>query len=407
MRLKNLFGMAAMAALVLSGCSSDEVVENFSPENAIEFGTYVGRDAQSRAYVKEVEELAEEGFGVFAYYTHTTPFAQYTDTPNFMKNQLVQGVKTTTGEGEEAETVYSTENWTYTPLKYWPNNKEHMVTFLAYAPYDPNMTIKEGTNSTIEYNIPTTVTEQKDILFVDQNSATEEKYPSTIDVKKQDIESTVHFHFMHALSRIGFDAEVMVDEVNEDKTGESNDGETQKQVELDPATTITINSVKLVGNFYADGDLELKDGTWSDCSLPNKATELTLSSNDSFVNNANIFKSTDDQNNRKLNNDNNYIMIIPQDFTDVSKNGSLKIIVDYDVVTKDSAFDTAAEKGDGEVKVNNVIESDAFTVNFVQGQAYKFTLHLGMTSVKLSATVQGWGNEEDIAVNVPINTTSK
>ena len=76
----------------------------------------------------------------------------------------------------------------------------------------------------------------------------------------------------------------------------------------------------------------------------------------------------------------------------------------YDVVTIDSAFDTSANSGDGKVKVKNIIESNPFTINFEQGKAYKFTLHLGMTSVKLTASVQDWGEETDIAVNVPINT---
>jgi len=45
---KNLFGWLAMATMLVgTGCSSDEVVNDYSPENAIQFGTYVGRDAQS------------------------------------------------------------------------------------------------------------------------------------------------------------------------------------------------------------------------------------------------------------------------------------------------------------------------------------------------------------------------
>ena len=399
MKTRIFLGWVAMATMVLStGCSNDEVVNDYSPENAIQFGTYVGRDAQSRAHSIEVNELAEEGFGVFAYYTEKIPFANFTTAPNFMKNQLVHGVKTGTGQN----TAYSPTEWTYTPLKYWPNNKDHMVTFLAYAPYEANKTIKGGTNSTITYTIPTDVAEQKDILYVDQNSSTQDNYPPTIDMKKQNVENTVHFHFLHALSRIGFDAEVMVDAVNSDKTGEENDGNEQDKVNLDAATTITINSVKLVGKFYSGGDLVLTNGGWSDVTLPGGAVTIELN-NANFAVNANVFASTDKQNNRKLNNDESYIMIIPQDFTDVEKNGSLKVIVDYDVVTKDPAFDTTPDAGDGKVAVNNVIESDAFIINFVQGKAYKFTLHLGMTSVKLTASVQDWGSETDIAVNVPIN----
>ena len=318
---KNLFGWLAMAAMLVgTGCSTDEVVNDYSPENAIQFGTYVGRDAESRAHSIEVGELAEEGFGVFAYYTETTPFANYTAAPNFMKNQLVHGVKT----GTEPNVTYSTNTWTYTPLKYWPNNKDHMVTFLAYAPYEAGKTIKDGTNSTITYTIPTDVADQKDILYVDQNSTTNEKYPSTMDMKKQDVESTVHFHFLHALSRIGFDAEVIVDKINSDGTGQENDGNKQDKVNLDPATTITINSVKLVGKFYSGGDLALTNGEWSSVTLPNEAVDIELKEEkqakvNHFVEGENVFASTESKNNRKLYNNESYIRMIPQDFTDVEK----------------------------------------------------------------------------------------
>ena len=43
MKKSYLFGMFALAAMTMVGCSNDEVVENFSQDNAIEFGTYVGR----------------------------------------------------------------------------------------------------------------------------------------------------------------------------------------------------------------------------------------------------------------------------------------------------------------------------------------------------------------------------
>jgi len=48
MKTRRFLGWVAMATMVLStGCSNDEVVNDYSPENAIQFGTYVGRDAQS------------------------------------------------------------------------------------------------------------------------------------------------------------------------------------------------------------------------------------------------------------------------------------------------------------------------------------------------------------------------
>lgn len=40
--------------------------------------------------------------------------------PNFMYNQVVS---------------YDTDHWSYSPIKYWPNNGENTLTFWAYAPH--------------------------------------------------------------------------------------------------------------------------------------------------------------------------------------------------------------------------------------------------------------------------------
>ena len=70
MKTKNFYGWLAMAVMLVgTGCSTDEVVNDFSPKNAIQFGTYVGRDAESRATVIDATKLGTDGFGVFAYYT--------------------------------------------------------------------------------------------------------------------------------------------------------------------------------------------------------------------------------------------------------------------------------------------------------------------------------------------------
>ena len=58
---KNLFGWLAMAAMLVgTGCSTDEVVNDYSPENAIQFGTYVGRDAGSRVAETTTETLKKD-----------------------------------------------------------------------------------------------------------------------------------------------------------------------------------------------------------------------------------------------------------------------------------------------------------------------------------------------------------
>ena len=75
---------------------------------------------------------------------------------------------------------------------------------------------------------------------------------------------------------------------------------------------------------------------------------------------------------------------------------SVKVRVKYTVTTLDDNLD------DKKSVVENNITSDAFSFTFDQGKAYNFVLHLGLTSVKLSASVSGW-DETDHVVNVPLN----
>ena len=69
MKKSNLF-LVLLTAIIVMSCSKDETTMSIPQEsNAIEFGTYVGRDAQTRALSVETPALLATGggFGVFAY----------------------------------------------------------------------------------------------------------------------------------------------------------------------------------------------------------------------------------------------------------------------------------------------------------------------------------------------------
>lgn len=171
---KHLF-IAAAAVLALASCTTSD--EFFDPaqetaqqelnDNAIQFGTYMGKQAVTRAgkagsLTTDGLKAADAGFGVFAYYTNTDDYTysavtttgatgQTTLKPNFMYNQ-----KVTWSSSRATDGTYIT-NWVYAPVKYWPNNLSDTdvddqnndtnsdpakasenggkVTFFAYAPY--------------------------------------------------------------------------------------------------------------------------------------------------------------------------------------------------------------------------------------------------------------------------------
>lgn len=124
----------AAAALSFAACSSDDaldeqkVVQEKAGQVAVDFDAYVPRTTSRAGYagVLDATALKTQGFGVFAYYTNADNYDQ-NFTPNFMYNQ---------------EVTYSS-SWTYSPVKYWPNefgNKalsddKDKISFFAYAPY--------------------------------------------------------------------------------------------------------------------------------------------------------------------------------------------------------------------------------------------------------------------------------
>ena len=130
---KNFFmGIAAMAALTLVSCSSDDLnslSDNSSKNEAISFDGYWGRSAVSvndsrGSVIDKTEDLQNisEGFGVFGNYT-STDVTTTTYGENLFKNQQVTYNATA-----------ETPAWTYKPVKYW--SPAGHIDFLAYAPFD-------------------------------------------------------------------------------------------------------------------------------------------------------------------------------------------------------------------------------------------------------------------------------
>ncbi len=375
MKKRHLLGLFAMAAFAFVSCSQDEVVSQSPDVNkAIEFGTYVGRDASSRASEIKIENLAIKGFGVFAYHTtgnfvegddQNTTDVEVASSCNFMFNQLVHGKK---GGTTEAPT-YATDSWEYSPLKYWPNNTSDKLTFFAYAPYEAGSngniilpsTAPEGVPS-LTFNVGTDVEKHQDLLF------------TLPQLNKVNNNSSVDFAFEHALARIGFKAEV--------------------SDELDEYTTITIKKVELIGKFYSKGTMSLKDGSWSPESQSNNITFKLESTANDFADEGNIF-GKDNITERQLNSNNNYIMIIPQDFTVNGIDSPLQMIVEYNVFTD---LNKDGNKDVNDSMITNTITSQDFKLNFSQGTAYSLSIVIGMASIKFSASVADWGDEEETEI---------
>ena len=365
MKTRRFLGWVAMATMVLStGCSSDEVVNDYSPENAIQFGTYVGRDAESRASVittETLKEAASKGFGVFAYYHKGETYkAGAAFTANFMNNQQVK---------------WNTDKWEYTPLKYWPNNEGDKVSFIAYAPWKEGFAFDASGDGKYTYTVANEVTDQVDLLWSKSQN---------FNITKQDIEGDVKFEFAHALSKIGFTINAGIDLIEKGGT-------------LDENTTIYVDKVTL-GSLYNKGTMDMSKETagWSDRSgdvtytwdYVKDGTANELQNN--ILTSETKFGIGEEQ---QLVKDDAYLMTIPQ------KDKKITVTVTYRVFTQDDNLTVPMDGGTELVPersgikgslVTNVIPVEIPDQTFEPGKQYTYHIILGMTSVKVSAEVETW-----------------
>ena len=374
-----------------------------------------------------------------AYYTGQDSYLKdktdYTVDYDFMLNQKV------TNTGNFADGSYDAD-WTYSPLKYWPNNDGDKLTFFAYSPYttaegkgldgvETGISGVDALSYSLEYAVSTDPVLQTDLLWSDA---------ATKDLAKQDIDEKVTLTFRHALSKIGFSIAAVADEVRED---EQTDGFTNI---LDENTTITVKKVALVkgdheytittgenmvsyrnvelaagsGKFYSKGVLNL-DNHEGDDDYVEGVADWTLSDTDAssyyllsaanFVNEQDFVLKGGAENGSnvlaKLNNDRSFLMIIPQDFREVDDEGNegafkegYNVYVEYEVATTDP--DTA-DGDDSFTVTNKILSTSPLHTDFESGKQYNINLFLGMTSVRFDVEVLPW-EETETNVDVPDNT---
>lgn len=359
---KFVMGIAAMAALTLVSCSSDDLdslSDNSSKNEAISFDGYLGRSAVAvngtRGSVENVNTLKTNGFGVFSKYTVNTGTASFSD----FNNQQV---------------TYKYSKWTYTPVKYWPTTAGH-IDFYAYAPYDSEQKLIE--NSKLEFNVNPTVTEQKDLLW--------SRVHAQINTPITSKDNKVKFQFAHALSRLGY---------------------TIKLHETYSSATFTLNKITLAGSpdektnaFYTKGIIDLskvKNAPTDDAPTGLWDTSSSDKQNLNWVSGGSIKVENTDPQHPQSNDPNNYLFVIPQDFSkDKTKQDpnvdELYIIVQYTITYAN---------GGGE-QINTVYKR--IKKDFKQGKAYMLNLTIGLpiefdVDLTEGVGVDDWGKEDGIDI---------
>jgi hypothetical protein len=165
--MKKFFLIAAAAAMVLSSCSKNNVSEDTSEANAINFGVYTGRSTTKAgsSFVPSTSTALPLGksFGVYCYLA-TKNYANTSDfTANYMDNLPVQ-YKT------EGATIPA--NYDYGTYKYWPKVDGVYLSFYGYYPSETGSNITPGSVTgkslpKFDFTVKNAVSDQVDFMLAD------------------------------------------------------------------------------------------------------------------------------------------------------------------------------------------------------------------------------------------------
>lgn len=357
MNKKFFMGIAAMAALTLVSCSSDDldsVSDNSSKNEAISFDGYLGRSAVAvngtRGSVETKETLKTKGFGVFGNYSKETTTAYGN---SLFDNQQV------TYDNDKSK-------WTYSPLRFWPTQGH--IDFLAYAPYDrqyDNIVTKD--NQKLTFTVDSNIENQKDLLYANAVGQTKDNISSA--------GNKVNFQFAHALSKLGYKVKLSGD--------------------YSSNATFNLTKITLAGSpdgttkaFYTSGKIDLsKTNTaldlWSEYATDRQ--NFDWFSGSSTVTGTDLKHPND---NRAENKD--YLFVIPQDFSETGTD-NLYVIVEYTITYTSGVSATVPNRVYKQLKKK-----------FEQGKAYMINLTIGRP-IEFDADVTDWttdGTNPNTDINI-------
>lgn len=432
--MKKIMIMAVAAIAAMSSCTNEEVYQpTESNDAAVSFSAY--QLGQSRASVEDLQSVKKNGFGVFAFSQMSEPIAKYSKNnfmPDFMYNQLVNNTDPENAGGQ----------WTYSPIKYFPNNPGALVSFYAYAPYFVEFSESNTYTQTpetneylnvvnpiekknvrlilgydyngpgIEYTRPEDPTEGVDLMWGERViNGTGTGY-AAIDCPKLASNDKIFFQFHHALARVNFNIQVWNDVTPGSDAEDYHPGTTTPTNNaLTPFTTIYIRKVELLGNIANKGTLRLYDGTWniekndhSDFVLDENDFATTIAdgiTGDEAIKEVDLLKGygveqaiANGKNPEAHEPVNNYLMLIP--------GATFTIQITYDVETKDPIDPKNSSVVTNVIKSTDVNALHQGSTDGVYqlkpGLAYNFHLNIGMKSVEFDADVDEWKVENNEVV---------
>ena len=181
----------AVLLTLFAGVACNEIERPEEKMVPISFSAVVSDGIATRAtgMIGDDASLQAGGFGVFGCYTGLHNYSESDANSSFMYNQ-------------ELEWVSGDAHWEYNPVKYWPGEEGHKVSFFAYAPYSecdgtgciPScVRYQETADPWVMYRITEDPAQQVDLLYA----------TPLLDQTKMAVNERLEFTFKHALACVG------------------------------------------------------------------------------------------------------------------------------------------------------------------------------------------------------------
>ena len=181
----------AVLLTLFAGVACNEIERPEEKMVPISFSAAVSDGIATRAtgMIGDDASLQAGGFGVFGCYTGLHNYSESDANSSFMYNQ-------------ELEWVSGDAHWEYNPVKYWPGEEGHKVSFFAYAPYSECngagcipacVRYQETADPWVMYRIAENPDDQVDLLYA----------TPLLDQTKMAVNERLEFTFKHALACVG------------------------------------------------------------------------------------------------------------------------------------------------------------------------------------------------------------
>ena len=427
--MRTLLSILFMA--LLTACSDSADVGDVKPSvdgvrHQLDFSVYMGRTATARSCVGPIdtERLKQPdcGFGVFAYMTGQTPYSDFRlqnavsrRQPDFLNHEPIRW-NDAQGEWQFADG---------TAVRSWPGDTLAKVSFFAYAPYMDDMVIASDRTDcfdpAVHHQLSPDMATQTDLLwgtdpYGDVKLVDGQRFAVNADLTSTAHNGIVSIAFKHALSKIGgpgtnagsYDEDVttaakgLMAVLDIDEGGPET-GATLQPYDGGPSvphtpynTKVTIHAVRMVSSNQPDaGVLNLATGEWTHVApVGHGLTRSQQIALHEAVAEPDVHPGYSQQGFESL----------PIGVTTVPKNvctadvlpmlfipgtcPAFDITVDYTVRT----YDAQLTRHYSEVRqrmTRRLTIMEPLELN----KQYNILMHIGLTSVKFTATVEDWTPE--------------